>query len=614
VRGVTRFDVAVSATFVLASVLEAVVVHRDTPGLMVFNLGSAPVLAVLAVRRTRPLVTVCVLAGFGVFGTIVQAAVWPEAASSGGVWLFAMILGCYSLGAHARGPAVALGGVAPLVVVLAADLPTMSGWGLASGVLFVTAFIGVLPTAVGRLVRVRRDRLAILDEQATRILRGQRAATESAVLEERLRATERLQPALIDGMRSLAEAAEEGVEPGLIETAARDLLAHARAEVVALTAPVETCSMTVGTEAPDHVRALRDAAQPWAVIAGGAVAAGLALESIETLPLTRPDWVAVLAALAVGAPLALVWWRPVAAVAAGWAAAAVFSHVVAPLDGALSESAFALCSAFAVGALSRRRAAAVAGLLVCWLGQGLVGTDGPVGEAAIVLVCWLGGLALNEVTRVVEQGHAYHRLLAEQEAAAAQRAVVDERLRLAREIHDQIGHSLTVVALQAGAARRLASSDPDRTRSLLLTIATAARDGLAALDGAENAGDLDSLLDVTRTAGLPVDADVGDWASLDPARRAVVHRLVQEALTNALRHAPGATARVSVHSAVDGVTVTIANSAPAHAGGGPGTGRGLVGIRERVTTHAGRVQWGPRPDGGFEVHAVLPAVLEEAVP
>jgi signal transduction histidine kinase len=336
------------------------------------------------------------------------------------------------------------------------------------------------------------------------------------------------------------------------------------------------------------------------------------LESIKTMPLTVPGWVALLAALAVGAPLALVWWRPVVAVALGWAAAATFSRAVAPLDGTLSEAAFALSSAFAVGALSRRRAAAV-GLVVCWVGQVLVGIHDP-GEPAIVLVCWLGGLAVNEATRLVEQGHAYNRLLAAQDAAAAQRGVVDERLRLARELHDQIGHSLTVVALQAGAARRLATSDPDRARSLLLTIAAAARDGLAPLDGTKSAGDLDSLLEITRAAGLIVDGDIHDWASLDPDRREVVHRLVQEALTNILRHAPGATARVSVHSAGDDVLVTIENSAPAHPGSDPGTRRGLAGIRERVTRHAGRVEWGPRPDGGFQVHAVLPPALEGATP
>lgn len=601
-----------AAVFVLASMIETTVVHGSTPALMAFSLGSAPVLALLTVRRTRPVLTLSVLAGFGVFGSMVQAAAWPDADNSGGVWLFAMILACYSLGAHARGPALALGALGPLAVVLAADLPTMSGWDLANGVVFVTAFIGVLPTAAGRLVGVRRDRIAVLDGQAALILREQRTAAESAMLAERLRATERLQPALLDGMRALARAAESGADPRLIETSARDLLARTRDEVVALTAPVQVPTGEGEAAAPDHVRALRETAQPWAVIAGGAVAAGLALEAAEALPLAVPGWVGVVAAVAAGAPLALVWWRPIAAVAVGWACAASFSHLLAPLHGSLSESAFAVCSAFAVGALTRRRADAAIGLVVCWLGQILVGTTDPLGDLGFVLVCWLGGLVVNDVTRLVEQGHANNRLLAEQDTAAAQRAVVDERLRLARELHDQIGHSLTVVALHAGAARRLAVSDPDRTRCLLLTIATAAREGLASLDASETAVDLESLLEVTRSAGLVVNAEVDDWQTLDPAHRVVVHRLVQEALTNALRHAPGATATVQVRRGGDHIGVAVANSAPRLPGTGPGTGRGLLGIRERVATLAGRVDWGPRPDGGFEVHAVLPARLEGA--
>lgn len=603
---------AVAALFVLAAVVEAVLTHHATPGLMVSNLCGAPVLAVLAVRRTRSLLTVVVLVGFAVLGMAVQSIWAPQTQNSGGVWLFATILACYSLGAYARGWAVLAGGAGPLLVVLAADLPSMTGWQLVSGVLFVTIFVGVLPTVVGRLVRVRRDRLAALAHQRELIGREQAAATESAVLAERVRATERLQPVLLEGMRSLAESAESGADPGVLETSARDLLARTREEVVALTAPVPATS-AAAPEVVDHVRALRQAAQPWAVLAGGAVAAGLTVESVETLSLAVPDWVAVLAGVAIGLPLAMVWWRPVGAVALGWLAAAVSSHVLAPMDQLLSESAFALGTAFAVGALSRRRAAVV-GLAVCWLGLFLVGADDPVGEAAIALVCWLGGLAVNETTRLVEQGHAYNRLLAAQDVAAAQRAVVAERLRLARELHDQIGHSLTVVALQAGAARRLAPSDPDRARSVLATIAVAAQEGVATLDGAAASGDLATLVERTRSAGLLVEADLVDWESLDAERRTVVLRVVQEALTNVLRHAPGATASVRLQREDDDVTVVVANSAPSHLGDDPGTGRGLAGIRERVTAHAGRVDWGPRSDGGFEVRARLPRVLAGVTP
>ncbi len=607
-------DAALAACFVLAAAAEAVAVHRDTPGLMVFALGGVPVLAVLAVRRSRPAVTVVAIATSAVLGTMVQVAVWPGTDDSGGVWVFALMLACYSLGAHARGRVLVLGGVLPLLIVLVADLPTMHSWELVSGIVFVTTFIGVFPTAVGRVVQARHDKLDELAGQRDRIVLARQAERESAVLAERLRTTERLRPALLDGLGDLARRAEAGADPGQLEASARRLLSRTREEVVALTAPVEVAEV-VSSPVTDHPRALRTAAQPWAAVAAGAVGVGLAVETTATLSLAAPAWVTAVAAVAVGAPLALVWWRPLAAIAATWCAAAAFSRLVAPLDGTLSETALALAAAFAVGALASRRTAVV-GLAACWLGQiGGVGTDDPVGEGAVLIACWAGGLALNEVSRLVEQSRANNQLLAEQEAAAARRAVVDERLRLARELHDQVGHTLTVVALQAGAARRLAGTDPARAAEVLRTIAAVARDGATGMGAAPQPTDLAALLDRTRGAGLAVDADLDTAGPLDAAERTLVYRVVQEALTNVLRHAPGARATVSVRRTSDTVVVEVANSAPTGRGPGPGTGRGLVGIRERVAAAAGSVRWAPRADGGFEVRAELPTTsLEGATP
>lgn len=610
VRGVGRSDAAIAAGFVLAAAAEAVALHRSTPGLLAFGTCGALVLAVLGVRRTRPVVTLCVLAVFGVIGTVVQAEVWPDAEDSGGVWIFALMLACYSLGAHGPRRVLVLGGLLPLLIVAAVDLPTMQGWALVNGVVFVTAFVGVLPTVVGRVVRVRRDRLISLAGQRERIVQEQRAASESAALAERLRATERLRPALLDGLRGLARSADDGTDPARIEAAARDLLTRTRVEVVALAAPIATVEPADPAQV-DHVRALRAAAQRWSVLGAGAIAAGVVLESAGTLDLAAPGWAVLVSGAAIGGPLALVWWRPLPAVATAWCAAAVFSHLVAPLGGTLSGAALTLSTAFVVAALSSRPTA-LAGLATCWLGQRLVGTDDPIGDAAIVLACWVGGMVLSEVSELVEQERANNRLLADQEGVAAQRAVVEERLRLAREIHDHIGHSLTVAALQAGAARRLGAADPERARAALRTVAAAAREGLVVLDPNTSA-DLEGLLELTRTAGLAVDAELADLAGLGPGARGVVHRLVQEALTNVLRHAPGARVGVVVRLERDGVVVAVSNTAPSDPGSGPGTGRGLDGIRERVASLAGEVRWGPRPDGGFEVRAMLPAVTREGV-
>ena len=138
---------------------------------------------------------------------------------------------------------------------------------------------------------------------------------------------------------------------------------------MALTAPVEERPV-VDVPVADHVRALREAAQPWAVLAAGAVALGLLVETREILDPSASGWV-VPASMAVGAPLVLAWWRPVPALALAWVATAAYSRLLTPLDGALSETAFAVAAAFTVATLSGRRMAVV-GLVMCWFGQ-LVG-------------------------------------------------------------------------------------------------------------------------------------------------------------------------------------------------------------------------------------------------
>ncbi|HEX3004326.1 MAG TPA: response regulator, partial [Angustibacter sp.] len=236
------------------------------------------------------------------------------------------------------------------------------------------------------------------------------------------------------------------------------------------------------------------------------IGAGLALESTQTAAIAVPTWIAVLAALGVAVPLGLVWWRPLPAVAGLWIAATAFSRLVTPIDGMLSSSALALAAAFAVAALSTRRGALL-GLLICWTGQVVgVGAADPLGEAVMMLLCWWGGLAVNEASRLVELSRATHRMLTGQEAVARQRAVVEERIRIAREVHDQIGHSLTVVAIQAGAARRVAGTDPERARSIMATARAAAHDGAVAMttasSGSGPAGDdLGSLLQRTPAGG-----------------------------------------------------------------------------------------------------------------
>ncbi|HTJ39769.1 MAG TPA: histidine kinase [Dactylosporangium sp.] len=604
---VSRVDAGVAAGFALAGVAEAVLAGHAGAGHRLLNVVGAALLAALAVRRRRPALAIGAVGFAGLLVAVVPHLAWPPAGAEMTVPMLALMVASYSLGAHGRTRAVlALGVLLPLAVVLASDLTArMRGWPLLNGVLFVTLFLGLVPMLVGRAVRARRQRLMVLREQRERIEGEQRANARSAVLAERLTMLERLRPTLLRGMRALSDDAEAGADPRTVEDAARELLTRTREEVVALTAPAGDSAHAAAPVA-DHLPALRSAAQRWVALAAGALAAGLAVESVGALAVPAAGWVAVLASVAIGLPLVAGWRLPVTSAATAWLATAAYSHFGAPLVGSLSETGIAFATAFTVGALSRRRTA-VAGLVVCWAGHAATAANPEIiGDEAAILVFWLGGLAVNEVSRLVEQTRANNELLAGQEGAAARRAVVSERVRMARELHDVIGHSLTVVALQAGAARRLSATDPARAAEVMRTIAAAAREGVAALEPADAAPDLEAIIDRTRATGLPVDADIAETDALEPRQREVVLRVVQEALTNVLRHGPGSRATVAVHRDAGQVRVRVTNTTPTRPGSGPVMGRGLAGIRERVATAGGRVSWGPRDDGGFEVQAVLP--------
>jgi signal transduction histidine kinase len=203
----------------------------------------------------------------------------------------------------------------------------------------------------------------------------------------------------------------------------------------------------------------------------------------------------------------------------------------------------------------------------------------------------------------------------------AARAVADERARIARELHDLVAHSMGVIVIQAQAGQRALDARPEMSRSALVSIETSARQGMAEmrrllglLSGASDGSiapqpsleGLDDLVARVRAAGLPVDLSVeGDVAALPAGVHLAAYRIVQEALTNVLKHAAPATARVLVRAGCGGVEVEVRDD-----GRGPtarGSGHGLIGMRERATLYGGSVETGRLPDGGFRVHARLAA-------
>jgi signal transduction histidine kinase len=246
---------------------------------------------------------------------------------------------------------------------------------------------------------------------------------------------------------------------------------------------------------------------------------------------------------------------------------------------------------------------------------------------------WLLGTVMRsrrqEVGRLAE--HA-DRLERERELLARQ-AVADERLRIARELHDVVAHNLSVLVVRAQAMQPIVVRDPDRARGLAVSIEETGREALTEMRQllgvlrAEDDGDqpatsppgpqpgldrLDALMEQVREAGLPVTLTTdGGPRRLAPAADLSAYRIVQEALTNVLRHAGPARAEVAVRYLDDGLTIAIVDdgrgaSARLNSNQLPGAGHGLVGMRERVALFGGELRAGPRLGGGFEVRARIP--------
>jgi signal transduction histidine kinase len=224
----------------------------------------------------------------------------------------------------------------------------------------------------------------------------------------------------------------------------------------------------------------------------------------------------------------------------------------------------------------------------------------------------LGRMTFNRRRRVVRD-----RELAMREAVAAERAAI------ARELHDVVAHHMSVMVVQAGAARAVGESDPAAAADALRQIEASGRTGLAEMRRllgilkAEGDGDgrtpqpgladLGELLDSMRSTGLAVEAVVeGSPRPLPPGVDLSAYRIVQEALTNALRHAGGASARVVVRYEPDALELEIADDGPGPPDGSAPGGHGLIGMRERAQLFGGEFEAGPRPGGGFIVRARLP--------
>jgi signal transduction histidine kinase len=348
-------------------------------------------------------------------------------------------------------------------------------------------------------------------------------------------------------------------------------------------------------------------------------AATVAGHHSPTKHLGPADWV-----LLVVGPVALLFRRrwPVAVL---WVA---FAATLTP-SGAWSAN-LSLIVAFFVAAIGGHRGWAWVVIVVgyvcsVWLAPQVFGNPGVSLTFALALAGWLAVLVIAaEVVRLRRVRNVETRAA---RVLDARRLASEERLQMARDLHDVIGHHISLINVQAAVALDLLESRPEQARGALTAIEGASRDALdelrtmlAALtrDGEDaprsptpGLARLNELVELTHAAGIAVDVQIsGDRKSLPAAVDLAAYRIIQESLTNIARHAVRSTARVRLDYGPDRLDIEISNDGRPPAANGsasrPGTGNGIAGMRERAAALGGKLAAGPRLGGGFVVTAYLP--------
>ena len=338
----------------------------------------------------------------------------------------------------------------------------------------------------------------------------------------------------------------------------------------------------------------------------------------------RERWLAVPVVIAYSA---LAWrrTRPVAAGVVMYATWIASNVLVADLEPLQTPLLAVLVTSYAMGAYTDGREALLAPLVIVVGMTAVVATFETsvftdfIFPTAFALVTWLAGRGLRTRTRLTEELHEAAVRAQEAHEEETARAAADERRRIAREMHDVVAHSVSVMVVQAGGARRILERDPRRAVEAAAHIEDVGRAALTemrrllgVLHHADERApqptlrELGALVERTRAAGLPVSLTVeGEPRSLPAGMDLAAYRVVQEALTNAIKHAGAAPTEVTVRWEHSHLELEIVDTG-SHAANGHGGGHGLVGMEERVKLYDGELRARRRAGGGFEVVARLP--------
>jgi signal transduction histidine kinase len=250
---------------------------------------------------------------------------------------------------------------------------------------------------------------------------------------------------------------------------------------------------------------------------------------------------------------------------------------------------------------------------------------------ALVVPLWIMGLQVRRWRITAQAASAHAAMLEKAGELATQQAVAQEKARIAREMHDIVTHNVSVMVIQAAAARRVMATEPQSADAAMAAVERVGQEAMADLrhifDVLREPSDahhepelrpqasfdqLETLLTRVRGAGLDVTTtSTGSARPLPPAASLAAYRIVQESLTNVLRHAPGSTAKVALDYGETALCIDVTNTAPCEPTPRPPSpgGRGLVGLAERVHAFGGEFEAGPQIMGGYRVRARLPWAL-----
>jgi signal transduction histidine kinase len=595
-------------------------------------LAAAAATLPLAFRRRAPVLTVLI-----VVWVIVLGNDWADNTNAG---FLVLLLASYSVGAHASRTRALVGAAVLIAVIAGAVLLEGNG-----GDFWFVLFMVGMPWLAGRVVRRYRERAERLEELAEQLATERDVRAQLAVAEERQRMAAELHDAVGHAVSTmvvqagaagemLADSPERAL-PALsaVQRTGRDAIRELRVTLGVLRdsherVPPAPRQDPIREAEPGSRRRLAWSPGADVVVAVFALALGVAYALVDDAMVGVRFPVALVQVPAAAAIAVRSRW-PFVALLLALGAMAGESALIGGDPEAPTSLVATLLAVYSVAAHFDRRRAAFAGALgvavPCVVE--VTADNGDVYDLWVIVpvfaVPWLAGRMVRASRRQGDRLRTLTERLERERDARVRLALIEERTRIARELHDSIAHAVSVMVLQAGAAEQVLATAPDRAREAAKAIEELGRQALGELRrmlgvlGADEPvgvlappvglGHLDSLIAHVRQAGLPVRLQVhGVPARLPGGVEISAYRIIQEGLTNTLKHAGKVPTTVTLDYGRDILEVEIVDS-----GGGPreasldGPGQGLIGMRERVALYGGTLDAGRGADGGYVVRARL---------